>query len=161
SEELDTSATVWPTVGDAGNHLKDATGGPGVPCAGLLTVNVTGRLTPTFPAESPSLACTVYVPGPRPAKTTDQLPATAPIVNASSTDPLAAGPAKTSSVMAGRSPASLPAVPENTWDSEVVELPFEGEEITTCGGVVSTLKVTRGLFPGSSKGPLVCSAIAV
>ena len=72
SVELDTSATVWPTVGDAGNHLNEATGGPGVPCAGLLTLNVTGPLTPTFPAQSLSLACTVYVPGPRPAKTTDQ-----------------------------------------------------------------------------------------
>ena len=53
SVELETSVTVSPTVGAEGNQVNDACGGWG--CGGgggLVRLNVTGPLKPTFPAAS-------------------------------------------------------------------------------------------------------------
>ena len=66
SDAVDTSDTVSPVFGTAGNHLNEATGDACTGTGGGTTVNVTGALRPAgFPTELSCDAIAVYCPADR------------------------------------------------------------------------------------------------
>src|SRR4051794_28818993 len=74
-------------------------------------------------------------------------------------------PAKSWTVIDGRSRGAVPAVPAITCERLVVELSLPGDVTLTCGGVVSIVNVTGGLLARGSGTPFPgirsCSACAV